>query len=364
MKGNEAIAEAALRAGCRFYAGYPITPQNEIPEYMSANIFDAGGQFIQAESEVAAINMVFGAAAAGARAMTTSSSPGISLKQEGISYLAGAELPAVIINMVRGGPGLGGIQPAQSDYFQATKGGGHGDYHLLVFAGESVQEMVDLVGLAFQKADEYRSPVLLLGDAVLGQIMEPVALPEPVREEEMPPKPWATVGTGGKRSKNVITSLRLHPELLEEHNLKLMEKWRRMQANEQRSVSYRLEDASLALVAYGSAARICRRAVDLARQEGIQAGLLRPVSLWPFPERAFRETADRVDAFLVVELSLGQMVEDVRLATNCVKPVSFFGRTGGVVPTPAEVLDEIRKADPGTGAAPGVQSTRPGGCCR
>jgi 2-oxoglutarate ferredoxin oxidoreductase subunit alpha len=363
MKGNEAIAEAAIRAGCRFYAGYPITPQNEIPEYMAARMFDAGGQFVQAESEIAAINMVYGAGGAGVRAMTSSSSPGISLKQEGISYLAGAEVPAVVVNVVRCGPGLGGIQAAQSDYLQATKGGGHGDYHLLVLAGESVQEMVDLVRLAFDKADEYRNPVLLLGDAVLGQIMEPVELPEPLSPGELPEKPWATVGTGGQRQKNIINSLYLQPEQLEQHNLKLQRKWDKMRAAEQRHATHRLDDARIVVTAYGSSARICRRAVDLARAEGIAAGLLRPISLWPFPAKAYAETAAGVDAFLVVEMSLGQMVDDVRLATACSRPVFFYGRTGGMVPTPAEVLEEIRKVSAKV-TPPDTAAASPGRCCR
>ncbi|MDP2871321.1 MAG: 3-methyl-2-oxobutanoate dehydrogenase subunit VorB [Bacillota bacterium] len=363
MKGNEAIAEAAVRAGCRFYAGYPITPQNEIPEYMSWRQYEAGGQFVQAESELAAINMVYGAGGAGTRAMTSSSSPGISLKQEGMSYLAGAEVPAVIVNMVRCGPGLGGIQPAQSDYFQATRGGGHGDYHMLVLAGESVQEMVDLTCLAFDKADEYRNPVLLLGDAILGQIMEPVTLPDPVDTAGLPDKPWATTGTGGLRRRNVINSLDLRPESLERHNLKLKAKYDRMASSEQRHAGYRIDDATLVLVAYGSTARICRRAVDLARREGIAAGLLRPISLWPFPAEAFEAAVPRAGAFLAVEMSLGQMVEDVRLAVQFRRPVYFYGRTGGVVPTPAEVLVQIRETAGACGAstAPAASGAARGG---
>jgi 2-oxoglutarate ferredoxin oxidoreductase subunit alpha len=363
MKGNEAIAEAAVRAGCRFYAGYPITPQNEIPEYMSARLFEAGGQFVQAESELAAINMVYGAGGAGVRAMTSSSSPGVSLKQEGLSYLAGAEVPAVVVNMMRCGPGLGGIQPAQSDYFQATRGGGHGDYHLLVLAGESVQEMAELTYTAFTKADEYRNPVLLLGDAILGQIMEPVVLPAALDPAEFPPKPWATTGTGGKRPKNIINSLDLRPESLERHNLKLKAKYDQMLAREQRHSEYRLEDAAIVLVAYGSTARICRRAVDLARREGIPAGLLRPISLWPFPARAFEGVLSRTRAFLAVEMSLGQMVDDVRLAVRFERPVFFYGRAGGVVPTPAEVLERVREIAARTSAT-GPRSAAKGGLAR
>lgn len=350
MKGNEAIAEAAVRAGCRFYAGYPITPQNEIPEYMSSRLFEVGGQFVQAESELAAINMVYGAGGAGMRTMTSSSSPGISLKQEGLSYLAAAEVPAVVVNVARCGPGLGGIQPAQSDYFQATRGGGHGDYRLLVLAGDSVQEMADLTFTAFAKADEYRNPVLILGDAILGQIMEPVVLPEPLDPADLPAKPWATTGTRMARAKNVINSLDLQPDSLERHNLKLKAKYDEMTSREQRHEAYRLEDADLVLVAYGSTARICRRAVDLARREGMAAGLLRPISLWPFPVRAFEAVIPRVRAFLAVEMSLGQMVDDVRLAVRFERPVFFYGRTGGVVPTPAEVLEQMRGFWSGTGA--------------
>jgi 2-oxoglutarate ferredoxin oxidoreductase subunit alpha len=356
MKGNEALAEAAIRAGCRFYAGYPITPQNEVPEYMSSHMFAAGGQFIQAESEIAAINMLYGAGGAGIRVMTSSSSPGISLKQEGISYLAGAEVPAVIVNMARGGPGLGGIQPAQSDYFQATKGGGHGDYRLLVLAPESVQEMVDLVGLAFDRADRYRTPVMLLGDAIVGQIMEPVALPQPIDPATLPAKPWATTGTGGTRRKNIINSLYLNPDHLEQHNLRLQAKYAVMDAAERRWTSYQVEDAETVVVAYGSMARIARRAVDMARAAGVKVGIVRPISLWPFPVGGFAASAlPLAKRFLAVEMSYGQMVEDVRLAINCRLPVHFFGRAGGVVPTPDEVLAAINRvsvdADP-TGPSP------------
>lgn len=342
MKGNEAIAEAAVRAGCRFYAGYPITPQNEIPEYMSSRLFEFGGHFIQAESEVAAINMVYGAGGAGMRAMTSSSGPGISLKQEGISYLVGSEVPAVVVNIMRAGPGLGGIQPAQSDYYQAVKGGGHGDYHLLVLAPESVQELVDLTALAFDRADHYRAPVLILGDAIIGQIMEPVTLPDFVDLAELPAKEWATTGKRGRRDKRIINSLYLQPDQLERHNQQLQDKYRQMARTEQRSAGYLLEDAELVLVAYGSTARICRRAVDLARAEGIAAGLLRPITLWPFPTDALAKAAAGAEALLVVEMSAGQMVDDVRLAIDCRLPVHFYGRMGGVVPSPAEVFEEIR----------------------
>jgi len=343
MKGNEAMAEAAVRAGCRFYAGYPITPQNEVPEYMSMRLFEVeGGHFVQAESEIAAINMLYGAGGCGARVMTSSSSPGISLKQEGISYLAGAEVPAVIANMARGGPGLGGIQPAQSDYYQATKGGGHGDYRLLVLAPESVQELVDLTAVAFDRADYYRNPVMILGDAILGQVMEPVILPEPIALDSLPAKDWATTGTRGERRKHIINSLYLKPHELERHNHRLQAKYRTMEQSEQRYATYRLEDAEIAIAAYGSTARICRRAIDLVRAEGIRAGMLRPISLWPFPVEAFRSEVCGVHRFLVVEMSHGQMVDDVRLALDCNVPVSFYGRSGGMVPSPVEIAEQLR----------------------
>ncbi len=342
MKGNEAIAEAAIKAGCRYFFGYPITPQNALPEYMSRRLPEVGGVFLQAESEVAASNMVYGAAGAGGRVLTSSSSPGISLKMEGISYIAGAELPAVIVNIMRGGPGLGGIQPSQADYFQATKGGGHGDYRLCVLAPSSVQEAVDLTMDAFDIADKYRNPVMLVGDGIIGQMMEPVEFKKEVELNELPLKKWATDGAKGRKP-NIINSLILDPQGLENHNRKLKEKYDRMKQEEVRYEFYRLDDADIAIVAYGTTARISISAIDMAREKGIRVGLVRPISLFPFPEKVINEVADRVNSFLTVEMSLGQMVEDVRLAVNGKKPVHFFGRTGGMVPSPEEILDEILK---------------------
>jgi 2-oxoglutarate ferredoxin oxidoreductase subunit alpha len=341
MKGNEAIGEAAIQAGCRYFFGYPITPQNEVPEYMSRRLPEVGGIFLQAESEVAAINMVYGAAGAGARVMTSSSSPGISLKQEGISYIAGSELPCVIINIIRGGPGLGGIQPAQSDYFQATKGGGHGDYHLFVFAPASVQEMVDLIMESFDIADYYRNPVMILGDGTLGQMMEPVEFKE-IKKRDLPPKDWATTGAKG-RDRNVINSLFLVAEQLEEHNRKLQKKYQHMREHEQRWELYKCDDAELVMVAYGTTARIVKSVVNQLRDQGLKAGLLRPITIFPFPEKAFAQLPDTVKAFLTVEMSAGQMVEDVRLAVNGKQPVHFFGRTGGIIPTPAEIIEKAKE---------------------
>ena len=342
MKGNEAIGEAAIRAGCQLYFAYPITPQSELPQYLARRMPEEGRVFLQAESEIAAINMVYGAAGTGARVMTSSSSPGISLKQEGISYIAGAELPCVIVNIVRGGPGLGGIQPAQSDYFQATKGGGHGDYRLIVLAPASVQEMVDLTILAFDLADKYRNPVMILGDGVLGQMMEPVEFK--AVEPANIPKPWATTGRKG-REKNIVNSLYLDPSRLEEHNRHLQEKYKQIAENEVRYDSYRSEDAEVLVVAYGITARIARTAVEMARADGLAAGLLRPITLFPFPADAIAQAAEGAEALLTVELSAGQMVEDVRLAVNGKKPVYFYGRTGGMMPTPEEVYREILKVD-------------------
>ncbi|MHB0885112.1 MAG: 3-methyl-2-oxobutanoate dehydrogenase subunit VorB [Bacillota bacterium] len=345
MKGNEAVAEAAIRAGCRFFAGYPITPQNEIPEYMAKRLFDAGGSFIQAESEVAAVNMVYGAAGTGTRAMTSSSSPGVSLKQEGISYMAGAELPALVVNMVRAGPGLGGIQPAQGDYFQATKGGGHGDYRLLVFVPASVQEAIDLVGQAFELAERYRNPVMILGDAVLGQMMEPVVLPEPVDLTKLPQKSWATTGTGGTRKPNVVNSLYLDSELCEKHNFKLQEKYQQMAEREVRFEEMNMGDAEIVLTAYGTSARVAISAMKRARAEGLKVGMIRPITAWPFPYEPFRKASEHVKAFLDVEMSAGQMIEDVRLAVQDRAPIFFYNRMGGMVPTPKAVLEELHKID-------------------
>ena len=339
MKGNEAIAEAAILAGCRHYFGYPITPQNEIIEHMARRMPEVGGVCLQAESEIAAINMVFGAAAAGARAMTSSSSPGISLKQEGISYLACAELPCLIVNIMRAGPGLGGIAPAQGDYFQATRGGGHGDYHTIVLAPHSVQESFDMTIQAFELADRYRIPVLLLGDGALGQMMEKVEW-KPWRPQ-MIPKPWATTGLRGRRQNNIVKTLILTPEELEEQNRKLQDKYRSITEREPLWEESHTEDADLILVAYGIMARIAQSAMDLARAKGLRAGMLRPRTLWPFPMKALKDTAKQARAFLVLELSAGQMLEDVLLSVEHAKPVHFYGRMGGMVPGAREILDQI-----------------------
>ncbi len=340
MKGNEAIAEAAVRAGCRYFFGYPITPQNEIPEYMSKRLPQVGGAFLQAESEVSAINMVYGAAGAGARVMTSSSSPGISLKQEGISYIVGAELPCVIVNIVRGGPGLGSIQPAQSDYYQATRGGGHGDYRMPVYAPSTVQEAVTLTAKAFDIADKYRNPVMILGDGVIGQMMEPVVMPEAFETERIE-KPWAATGCDGKRPRAIINSLYIKPDALEKHNLKLEAKYQKMREEEVLVENQFMDDAEYAVCAYGTTARIALTAVRKARAAGIKVGLVRPVTLWPFPEKAISEIAGRVKAILTVEMSLGQMVDDVKIAANGACPVLFYGRTGGIIPGVNEILGRI-----------------------
>ena len=345
MKGNEALAEAAIMAGCRHYFGYPITPQTEVAAYMAKRMPKIGGTFLQAESEIAAINMVIGAAAAGKRAMTSSSSPGISLKSEGISYMAGCDLPGLIVNVQRGGPGLGGIQPSQSDYFQATRGGGHGDYHLLVLAPSSVQEMADLVFKGFDLSEKYRIPCMLLADGTMGQMMEPVVLPE--RSAETIEKPWALTGTEGRRKPNIINSLALAPHELEAWNQVRFERYDLIKENEQMSESYRMEDAEICVVAFGIAARVSQNAIDTARGMGIKAGMIRPITLWPFPEQALKAAAEQCRAFLSVELNMGQMIEDVRLATECRKPVSLCCRTGGMIPTPDEVVAAIVKANEG-----------------
>ncbi len=342
MKGNEALAEAAIRAGCKCYFGYPITPQNEIPEYMSRRMPEVGGVFLQAESEIAAINMVFGASAMGARAMTSSSSPGISLKQEGISYLAGAELPAVIVNIQRGGPGLGNISASQADYFQAVKGGGHGDYRLLVYAPASVQEMVDLTIKGFDMADKYRNPVMILADGVLGQMMEPFEFKE-MEKIELPAKTWALTGSKG-REPNLIRSLYLKNEgELEQRNYVLKKKYDAMRENEVMYESLFIDDADIILVAYGTSARVSKAAMNLLRKEGMKIGMIRPITLFPFPEEILYKTADKVKKFLVVEMSLGQMVEDVRLSVNGKAEVGFYGRTGGGIVNVEEVCENIRK---------------------
>ena len=343
MKGNEAIAEAAVQAGCRFFFGYPITPQNQIPEYMSRRLPQVGGCFLQAESEVAAINMVYGAAGAGARVLTSSSSPGISLKQEGLSYIAGAQLPCVVINMVRGGPGLGGIQPAQSDYYQATRGGGHGDYRVVVLAPSSIQEGVELVQEAFDIADTYRMPVMLLGDGMLGQMMEPVEFGT-YTPREIASKDWATTGTKGERKPNIVNSLYIDPDGLEQLNLKMLSIYNHISETEVKVEEYRTEDAEVILVAYGTTARIAKSAIAIAQKEyGVKVGMIRPITLWPFPNKACANVAakDSVKAFLSVEMSTGQMVDDVRLAVNGKKPVEFYGRVGGIVPTPREIVAKV-----------------------
>lgn len=341
MKGNEVIAEAAVNAGCRYFFGYPITPQSELVAYMAKRLPEAGGLFLQAESEIAAINMVYGAASAGARVMTSSSSPGFSLKQEGISYLAGAELPAVIVNIVRGGPGLGNIQPAQSDYFQVTKGGGHGDYHTPVLAPASLQEIVSLTHAAFDIADRYRSPVILMGDGLLGQMMEPVEFFDELPLNS-PEKNWTTTGTRGDGGPRIITSLELDADSLEQRNHKLQEKFAEMRNNEVRYETFLTEDADYIITAYGTVARIAINAIKKARQEGIKVGLIRPISLWPFPEKPFIETRSHTKMYISVEMSAGQMVEDVRLAVNGHAPVDFFGRNGGIVPTQEEIYEKIK----------------------
>jgi len=345
MKGNEAIGEAAIHAGCQCFFGYPITPQTEVAAYMARRMPKVGRVFLQAESEVAAINMVYGAAGAGVRVMTSSSSPGISLKSEGISYIAGAELPCVIINIVRGGPGLGGIQPAQSDYFQATKGGGHGDYRMVVYAPSSVQELVDLVQEAFDVADQYRNPVMVMGDGMLGQMMEPVEFKERQTTRNLPEKTWAANGLRGRQNHNVINSLFLKPEELEAHNRKLQAKYAEIEKNEVKYELYNFDgEVDLAIVSYGTLARICKNAIKMLEKEGIKVGLIRPITLWPYPKKAFDEVMDKVKGgFISIEMSEGQMVEDVKLSVNGRKPVFFYGRSGGMVPTPAEIAKKIKE---------------------
>lgn len=343
MKGNEALAEAAIQAGCRHFFGYPITPQTELAAYMAKRMPKIGGTYLQAESELAAVNMVQGAAAAGVRAMTSSSSPGISLKTEAISYMAGADLPALIINVQRGGPGLGGIQPSQSDYWQATKAPGHGDLHVLVFAPSSVQEMVDLVEHAYDTADKYRIPAMILADGMLGQMMEPVVLEKSDEKKELPEKPWATNGHQNKREHNIINSLYLQAQELEDLVKARFERYKVIEENEPMCENYVTEDAEYIVVAYGATARIAKAAVREARAEGIKIGLVRPITLWPFPKKDLQKVAENAKAFLCVEMSMGQMVDDVRLAIECKRPVEFFGHTGGIIPTPAEVLDAIHK---------------------
>ena len=345
MKGNEAIAEAAIRAGCRHYFGYPITPQTEIAAYMAKKMPKIGGVFLQAESEVASINMVYGAAAAGMRVMTSSSSPGISLKAEGLSYIAGSDVPALVVNVQRGGPGLGGIQPSQSDYFQATKGGGHGDYRMIVLAPASVQEMASLTIRGFDLADKYRMTSMILADGTIGQMMEPITFED--TESEVYEKPWALTGTECRRAHNVVNSLYLKPDELEKKNFERFEKYAEIEKNEAMWEEYMMDDAEICVVAFGIASRIAKNAVAQARAEGIKVGLIRPITLWPFPTAALRAAADKVKSFISVELNMGQMIEDVRLATESLRPVTLCNRTGGMIPPPDEVLASIRNAEKG-----------------
>ena len=348
MKGNEALAEAAIMAGCRHYLGYPITPQTEIAAYMAKRIPKVGGTFLQAESEIAAINMVMGVSAAGKRAMTSSSSPGISLKGEGLSYLAGCALPAFVVNVQRGGPGLGGIQPSQSDYFQATRGTSHGDYHMLVLAPASVQEMVSMTFKGFDLADKYRMTVMLLADGTMGQMMEPVSLD--MGEVTEYDKSWAVTGTKCERKQNIVNSLFLKPEELEQKNFERYERYKTIEENEVMYEEYLMDDAEICVVAFGIAARISKNAIDMARAKGIKVGMLRPITLWPFPKKELRAIADRVKNFVSVELSMGQLIDDVRLATECTKPVLLCNRTGGMIMTPEEVLAKIEEANEGGNA--------------
>ena len=345
-KGNEAIAEAAIRAGCDCFFGYPITPQSEVPEYMSSHLPKAGGVFVQSESEVAAINMVYGAAGAGMRAMTSSSSPGISLKQEGITYLAAAELPCVIVNVMRGGPGLGTIQPGQGDYFQATRGGGNGDYRTVVLAPANIQETADFVQEAIDIADQYRTPVVVLADGLIGQMMEPIEW-HPVPRRQLPAKDWAACGKKGRSRTNVINSLFLNPEECDALNRRLTAKYAEIEQNEVRWDTAFCEDAEVLITAYGTPARIALTALELLREEGVKAGLFRPVTLWPFPEKALRNLADEahVKVILDVEMSsTGQMLDDVRLAVEGRKPVRYLGRAGGLLPTVEEIIESAKTA--------------------
>jgi 2-oxoglutarate/2-oxoacid ferredoxin oxidoreductase subunit alpha len=340
MKGNEALAEAAIQAGCDAYFGYPITPQSEVLEYLAREMPKYGRVVMQAESEIASINMVYGAAGAGFRSMTSSSSPGISLMQEGISYIAGAELPCLIVNVNRAGPGLGTIQPGQGDYFQSTKGGGHGDYRMIVLAPASVQEMADHVFLGFDLADKYRNPVLMLSDGAIGQMMEKVEF-KPYERPVVDKSSWATTGKLKTRERNYITSLHILPEKMELHNLKLEEKFRQMRENEVRFEEMHTEDAEYLFVAYGLSARICQKSMDIARSKGIKVGLLRPITLFPYPYKRLHDLADQLKMVLSVELNSGQMVEDVRLGVNGKVPVEFFGRLGGMMPTPESIVHHL-----------------------
>ena len=343
MKGNEAIAEAAIIAGCRHYFGYPITPQTEIAAYMAKKMPKIGGTFLQAESEIAAINMVYGVASTGHRVMTSSSSPGISLKGEGLSYLAGADLPALVVNVQRGGPGLGGIQPSQSDYFQATRSGGHGDFRMLVLAPASVQEMAELTIKGFELADKYRMTSMILADGTMGQMMEPVSLDFDIKPA--PEKPWATNGTKMEREHNIINSLFLSPEELEKFNFERFERYKIVEENETMYEEYMMDDAEICIAAFGIAARVSKNAVNEARKMGIKVGLIRPITLWPFPAAPFKKALKTAKRFISVELSMGQMIEDVKLATECKAPVTLCNRVGGMIPSPEQVLEAIKKAN-------------------
>lgn len=342
MKGNEAFGKAAIEAGCHYFFGYPITPQSELPEYLSRELPKVGGAFVQAESEVAAINMVYGAGGTGTRVMTSSSSPGVALKQEGITYCAGAEVPCVVLNIMRGGPGLGTIQPSQADYYMSTKGGGNGDYRTPVFAPASVQEAVDMIIEAFDVADVYRTPVMVVADGMIGQMMEPVDFDKERKARELPEKTWAANGTKGERKPNVINSLYLQSEELEQHNLKLEKKYQAIEENEVQYEMYNTEDAELVFVAYGTVSRIVKTTVDQMREEGHKVGLIRPKTLWPFPNKAFKEIPNAKN-LLVVEMSLGQMIDDVKLACECKLPVDFYGRSGGMIPSPAEIANKAKE---------------------
>lgn len=342
MKGNEAIAIAAVKGGCDGFFGYPITPQNEIPEFLSKYMLENGKVFVQAESELAAINMVYGAAGAGARAMTSSSSPGIALMQEGISYIAGANLPCVIVNVMRGGPGLGGIQPSQADYYQITRGGGNGDYHVIAYAPENLQETVDIVKQSFDIADYYRNPVMIAVDGLIGQMMESVDIHKEVPKKNIKEKDWATTGENTGKNRRIITSLYLDPNELQQHNLCLNEKYQKIIDNEQKYELVNIENAEFVIVAYGTMSRICRSAMEQLAQDGIKVGLLRPISIWPFPQVAFNEIGSTVKGLLCAELSLGQMIDDVKIASNGRFKINFFGKAGGIMPEPEEIVEAIK----------------------
>jgi 2-oxoglutarate/2-oxoacid ferredoxin oxidoreductase subunit alpha len=342
LKGCEAIGEAAVQSGCRHFFGYPITPQNEIPEYMSGRLPQVGGTFVQAESEVAASNMLYGSAGAGVRVFTSSSSPGISLMMEALSYIAGAELPVVIVNIMRGGPGLGSIQPSQADYLQATKGGGHGDYRCLVLAPSTVQEAADLMQDAFDLADKYRNPVLILGDGLIGQMMEPVEFKHSIKPEDLPPKSWASTGCKD-RAPNIINSLYLQPEDLEAHNIRLQEKFAKFQSEVRHELFAAEGGYDVLICAFGTVARIAKTAIEALREKGIRAALFRPITLYPFPGEALRQAASKAKAVLVTELNAGQMLEDVKAVLGDTKPISFYGRMGGMITTPEEIVSEVEK---------------------